>query len=88
MDLYVGNGIKVVTLTVETYYLTFQSGLILELDNYYFISIFSRNTVYVSFLALNRLKFIIKGKCCSFYNDNVYYGYGIYMNRLYIVDLI
>jgi len=87
VDLYVGNGTKVVTLTVETYYLTFQIGLILELDNCYFVSILSRNIVSVSFLALNGLKFIMNGKCCSFYNDNVYYGYGIYMNSLYILDL-
>jgi hypothetical protein len=87
VDLYVGNGTKAVTLTVETYYLTFQIGIILELDNCYFVSILSRNIVSVSFLALNGLKFIMNGKCCSFYNDNVYYGYGIYMNSLYILDL-
>jgi hypothetical protein len=27
------------------------------------------------------------GKCCSFYNNYVYYGFGIYTNSLYIFDL-
>jgi hypothetical protein len=30
-------------LVVRTYYLTLQRGMILELDNCYFVSIFSRN---------------------------------------------
>ena len=32
-------------------------------------------------------KFIIKGKCCSFYNNNVYYGLDTYTNSLYMPTL-
>ena len=33
------------------------------------------------------IKFFIKGQCCSFYNNDVYYGFVIYTNNLYILDL-
>jgi hypothetical protein len=36
---------------------------------------------------LNGFKFIIEGKCCFLYNNNVYYGSGTYTNSLYIHDL-
>jgi hypothetical protein len=34
MDLHVGHGARVIALVVETYYWTFLSKLILEIDNY------------------------------------------------------
>jgi hypothetical protein len=37
MDLCIDNREKVVTLVIRTYYLTFSSELVLELDNRYFI---------------------------------------------------
>jgi len=48
VDLQVGNEARVVTLVVGTYYLTLPSRLILELYNFYFVLIFSRNIVFVS----------------------------------------
>ena len=87
MDLRVGNGAKVVALTVETYYFTLSNGFILELDTFYFVLVFSRNIISISYVALNRFKFIIKRKYCSFYNNRVFfYGYGDYTNGWYILD--
>ena len=43
VDLQVGNGAIYDALVVRTYYLTLQRGMILELDNCYFVSIFSTN---------------------------------------------
>jgi hypothetical protein len=71
MDLWVGKEARVAALTLP-------SGLILELDHLYFVIALSRNIVSI---------FIIKIKCCSFYNNNVYYGSVIFTNVLYIHDL-
>jgi len=54
MDLRVGNGAKVVALTVETYYFTLSNGFILELDTFYFVLVLSRNIISISYVALNR----------------------------------
>ena len=36
---------------------------------------------------MNGFKFIIREKCCSFYNNYVYYGFGAYRHGLYISNL-
>jgi hypothetical protein len=36
---------------------------------------------------MNGFKFIIKSKCCSFYDNDVYYGSGRYTNGLHIPNL-
>ena len=36
---------------------------------------------------MNGFKFIVKSKCCSFYNNDVYYGSGRYTNGLHIRNL-
>jgi len=63
VDLKVGNGVKVVALVVGTYYFSLSSGLILQLNNCYFVSIHFRSIISISYLALNGFIFIIKGKC-------------------------
>jgi len=73
MDLRVGNGAKVVALTVETYYFTLSNGFILELDTFYFVLVLSRNIISISYVALNRFKFIIERKYYSFYNNRVFF---------------
>jgi hypothetical protein len=55
-DLYVSHRVWIVALILL-------NGLILDLDNYYFFHHF-RDTLY-------ELKFIIKGKCYSLYNNDV-----------------
>jgi hypothetical protein len=61
--------------------------MILELNNYYFVQVFSRNIISIFYLALNRIKIIIEDKCYFFYNSDVYYRSTIYRNHLYILDL-
>jgi hypothetical protein len=87
IDLRVCNGTRVIILTVRPYYLTFSNRLILELYNYYFISILSRYIISIFYLALNEFKFIIEDIYYSFYNNNnIYYESSIYTNSLYIFD--
>jgi hypothetical protein len=86
VDLWAGNRTRIITLVVEIYYLTLPSGLILKLDNCYFILVLFRNIVSDSYLTFNKFKFIIEGNFFSFHNNDVYYGSSIYMNDLYILD--
>ena len=48
VDLRVGNGAKVVALAVGTYELTLPSGLIIQLENCYYVPAISRNIIFVS----------------------------------------
>jgi hypothetical protein len=73
MDLQVANRAKVVALAIKTYYFTLSSELILELDNYFFFSVLSRNIISIFYLAFNGFKFIIEGKCCYFYNNGPFF---------------
>jgi hypothetical protein len=76
VDLQVGNEASVVALTLP-------SGLILEL----IIVIIFWHFLEPLYPFLNGFKFIVKGKYCSFNNNNVYYRSGTYTNDLHIPDL-
>jgi len=72
MDIRVENEAMVDALVIGAYYFTLPKRLILELNNCYFVLILSRNIVSICYLALNRFKFVVKGKYCSFYNNDVF----------------
>ena len=74
IDLNIGNEVRIVVLTLL-------NGLILKLDNCYFVIALSRNIVPI----FNGFRFIIKGKYYSFYNNDIYYRYDN-INGLYIPD--
>lgn len=57
------------------------SGPLLELDNCYFVLVISKN---ILFIFLMDIKVVIKGKYCSFDNNDVYYNLYTYTNGLYI----
>ena len=50
IDLRVGNGAKVAALAVGTYHLSLPTGLILELENCYYVPAICRNIISVSCL--------------------------------------
>jgi hypothetical protein len=58
--------------------------LILELDNCYFVSVLSRNSISISYLALNGFIFMIEGKCYSFYNNGVFFINLVIIQIVYI----
>ncbi|WVZ90252.1 hypothetical protein U9M48_036568 [Paspalum notatum var. saurae] len=75
LDVRVGNGAKVVDLIVGTYRLSLPSGLMLELNNCYFIPALSRNIISSSCLeGGGGYEIIIKNKCCSVYLNNMLYA--------------
>jgi len=65
VDLRVENGAKVATLAVGTYPLSLPSGLVLELNNCYFVPALNKNIISSSCLEDDGYEFIIKNKCCS-----------------------
>ena len=86
MDLRVGNGARVVALAVEIYHLSFPLGLVLELDNCYYVLAMSRNIISISCLDMVRSSFIIKNNTCSIYYGDIFYGDAHLSNGLYILN--
>ena len=88
LDVRVGNGAKVVVLAVGTYRLSLPSGLVMELNNCYFIPALSRNIISSSCLEEDGgYEIIIKNKCCSVYLNNMLYARCPLVNGLYVLDL-
>jgi len=87
VDLRVGNGAKVAALVVETYALTLPSGLLIQLENCYYVPAINQNIIYVSCLDKFGFLFTIKDKCCFIYLDNIFCANAIMSNGLYILDL-
>ena len=87
MDLRVGNGAKVAALSVGTYDLILPSGLVLSLDNCYYVPALSRNIISISCLDKFGYSFVIKGNCCSIYFNNLFYGIAYATSGLYVLNL-
>ncbi|KAK8681085.1 hypothetical protein V6N13_053492 [Hibiscus sabdariffa] len=86
VDLRVGNGARVAALAVGTYVLSLPSGLILNLENCYFVPSLTKNIIYVSCLDKIGFEIIIKNNSCSFFYDNLFYGSAQLINGLYILN--
>jgi hypothetical protein len=78
----VGNGAKTATLADGTYVLTLPSGLLIQLENYYYLPIINRNIIFVSYLVKFGFSFLIKDKCCYIYLDNIIYVNAIMSNDI------
>ena len=87
VDLRVGNGAKVAALAVGTYVLTLPTGLIIELENCYYVPVISRNIIFIPCLDKIGFNFIIKNKCCSIYMDDIFCANAYMSNGLYVLDL-
>ncbi|KAL4282170.1 hypothetical protein GQ457_03G015050 [Hibiscus cannabinus] len=86
VDLRVGNGARVAALAVGTYVLSLPSGLILNLENCYFVPSLTKNIISVSCLDKIVFEIIIKNNSCSFFYDNLFYGSAQLINGLYILN--
>ncbi|KAK8554175.1 hypothetical protein V6N12_031146 [Hibiscus sabdariffa] len=86
VDLRVGNGERVAALAVGTYVLSLPSGLILNLENCYFVPSLTKNIISVSCLDKIGFEIIIKNNSCSFFYDNLFYGSAQLINGLYILN--
>ena len=82
-----GNGARVVTLAIGSYDLAFPIGLVINLENIYFVPTISRNIISVSCLDKIGFSFIIKEKCCSIYLNELFFGSAQMNNGPYELDL-
>ena len=86
-DLRVGNGTNVAAISVGTYELVLPSGLVLILNNCYYVPAMSRNIISVSCLDKSGFSFIIKNNSCSIYFNELFYGISYANSGLYVLDL-
>ena len=87
VQLRVGNGAQVAAVTVGSIELYLPSGLVMELENVYFVPNIFRNIISISCLEMNGFSFVIKDNGCSIYKDELYYGSSFMMNDLYILEI-
>jgi hypothetical protein len=87
VDLRVGNIARVAALAVGIYDLSLPSGLIIQLENCFYVPAISRNIISVSCLDKLGFSFIIKNNCCSIYLNDIFYANAQMSNGLYILDL-
>jgi hypothetical protein len=88
LDVCVGNGARVAAIAVETYHFLLPSGLVLELNNCYYIPALCKNIISLSCLVeVDDYEIIIKNKSCSIYYNGIFYVHCPLVNGLYILDL-
>ena len=74
MDLRVGNGAKIVTVSVGSYVLSLSSGFELYLNNCYYVPTLRKSIISVSILAGQGFSFEINNNGCSFSLNNMVYS--------------
>ena len=84
--LRVGNGARVAALAVGTYDLSLPSGLVLSLENCFYVPTVRRNIISISCLDKKGFAFFIKNSKCNIYKDNIFYGYAPCTSGLYVLD--
>jgi hypothetical protein len=89
LDIRVGNGAKVAAIAVDTYHLSLPLGLVLELNNYYYIPALCKNIISSSCLEeVDGYEIIIKNKHCSIYYNGIFHAHCPLVNGLYVLDLV
>ena len=87
VDLRVANGARVAALAVGSCQLELPSGLVLNLDNCYYVPSLSKNIISISCLVEQGFKiFISKSKCCSIYLNDMLYCLDKNVNGIYVLD--
>ena len=83
----VGNGSKVYVIAVGTLPLHLPLGLVLDMNNCYFIPALSMNIIYGSFLMRDGYSFKSENNDCSIYMSNIFYGHAPLMSGLILLTL-
>ena len=86
-DLRVGNGPRVASLTIGTYILTLPSGLILSLEDCYYIPNLKKNIVSISCLKKKGFHLTFSNNSCSIMLNDMFYAYDTLCNGIYILDV-
>ncbi|KAK1616449.1 hypothetical protein QYE76_021966 [Lolium multiflorum] len=83
----VGNGSKVDVIVVGTLPLHLPSGLVLSLNNCYFVPALSMNIISGSCLMQDGYSFKSENNGCSIFMNNIFYGRAPEKNGLFLLDL-
>jgi hypothetical protein len=88
LNVRVSNGAKIAAIAVGTFHLPLPSGLVFELNNFYYIPALYKNIISSSCLEeVDSDEIIIKNKHCSIYYNDIFYAYCSLVNGLYVLDL-
>jgi hypothetical protein len=88
LDVCIHNGAKVAAIAVGTFHLPLPLGLVLELNNCYYIPSLCKNMISSSCLEeVDGYEIIIKNKCCLIYYNGIFYAHYPLVNGLYVLDL-
>jgi hypothetical protein len=88
LDVRVSNGAKVTAIAVGTFHLPLPSGLVLELNNCYYIPALYKNIISSSCLEeVDGYEIIIKNKRCLIYYNSIFYAHCPLVNGLYVLNL-
>ena len=87
VDLRVSNGARVAALAVGTYKIALPSGLVLNLNNCYYVPAMSRNIISISALDNDGYSFIIKNNNFTIYYQDLYYADAYLYNGMYLLNL-
>src|SRR4051812_16418431 len=87
VTMRVGNGCKVNVMSVGILRLSLPSGLILVLNNCYYVPMLSMNIVSGSCLMQDHYSFKSGTIGCSIYKSNVFYVHAPVRNGLFLMDL-
>ena len=81
-DLRVGNGARVVVVTIGTYVLNLPSGLYLNLGNFFYVLALMKNNIYVSYLNKKGFHLNFSNNGCYIMLNDVFYAGGTLRNEI------
>ncbi|KAK1631562.1 hypothetical protein QYE76_005877, partial [Lolium multiflorum] len=87
VTMRVGNGSKVNVIAVGTLPLHLPSGLVLSLNNCYYVPALSMNIISGSCLMQDGYSFKSENNGCSIFMNNIFYGRAPEKNGLFLLDL-
>ena len=86
-NFQVGNGARVVALAIGTYILTLPNGLILSLENFYYVLALAKNIASISSLNKKGFHLTFSNNRCSIMLNDVFYSFGTLCNGIYTLDM-
>jgi hypothetical protein len=83
----VGNSVSISAMPIGSISLHLASGLIINLNNTYYVSSICKNIIFVSCLNKNEYVFIILNSCMSILKNDFFYGNANVNDDLYLLEV-
>jgi hypothetical protein len=87
VDLRVGNEARVAALLIVSYILTLPSGLVMELNNCYYVPAINRNLISISCLVKDGYELCIVNDNLTIGKSSHFYGSARLVNGIYVLNL-